>query len=283
MNKLIYPFVLFFSCLIISCAVSNTKASAELYSTQHYDSNSRLDKILSEGIIRVGTTGDYTPFSYQLNSNPNNYNGIDITMAKNLAKSLDVDIQFVKTTWPTLMEDLKANKFDIGMSGITITLSRQKTAFFSTPVTSDGKVAIARDEDVDKFKTIDAINKSGIRVIVNPGGTNEVFAKANFPLATIIINEDNISIFQNIVDGKADIMVTDRVETKVQELIHPELQSVNPDKPFNFSEKGYLIPRDLILKEFVDQWLNLRKKDGTVERIFNQELSEIKKRSLVRD
>ena len=237
-----------------------------------------LDQILKKGVLKVGTTGDFKPFSYQLDPNSNEFYGVDIELAKNLAASLDVKVQFVKTSWPTLLTGLADGKYDIGMSGITIKLPRQQQGLFSIPLLASGKAAITRDENAGRFTSISAINQQGVRVIVNPGGTNEAFARANFPNATIVQNEDNLGIFQKIVDGKADLMVTDAVETRIQELIHPELEAVNPDEPFNFFEMGYLLPRDFVWKAYVDQWLNLRKKDGTYERIFNGELEKIKER-----
>ena len=232
-----------------------------------------LDKVIEKGIIRVGTTGDFSPFSYQ-SDDIDGYQGIDIELAKDLAESLDVEVQFIRTTWSNLLSDLAADKFDIGMSGITIKLLRQREALFSIPLLSSGKAAITRDENVEKYQTLDAINQAGVRVIVNPGGTNEAFARANFPKATIVENEDNLTIFQKIVDGEADLMVTDAIETLVQQQIHPELEAINPDAPFNFFEMGYLLPRDHTFKAYIDQWLNLRQKDGTYKKIFDAELEK---------
>ena len=256
---------------LLSCApnlqVQEKTAIANTYS--------KLDDIINRGILKVGTTGDFKPFSYQIDTKSNIFYGVDIELAKDLAASLDIKVQFVKTSWPTLLEDLQAGKFDIGMSGITIKLARQRQALFSIPLLSSGKVAITRDENAARFTSIAAINQKSVRVIVNPGGTNEAFARANFPNATIIENGENLSIFQKIVDGKADLMVTDAVETLIQEQIHPELEAVNPDQPFNFFEMGYLLPRDHTFKAYVDQWLNLRQKDGTYEQVFDTALNKI--------
>ena len=241
---------------------------------------SRLDDIIKSGVLKVGTTGDFKPFSYQLDTKSDVFYGVDIELAKDLGASLGVKVQFVKTSWPTLLMDLNTGKFDIGMSGITIKLARQQQALFSIPLLSSGKAAITRDENATRFTSIDAINQKGVRVIVNPGGTNEAFARANFPNATIVENGENLSVFQKIVDGEADLMVTDAVETLIQEQIHPELEAVNPDKPFNFFEMGYLLPRDFTFKAYVDQWLNLRQKDGRYQQIFDEELEKIKKRVL---
>lgn len=246
-------------------------------STEIRRTSSVLDNIITKGEINVGTTGDFMPFSYQFPISETDFYGVDIELAKDLAKSLGVELKLVKTSWPTMIEDLKSGKYDICMSGVTIKLDRQKVGLFSIPVLTSGKAAITRDELADVLTSIEAINQEGIKVIVNPGGTNEAFARANFPKATIIQNDENLTIFQKIVDGVADVMVTDAVETLIQELIHPELEAVNPDNPFNFFEMGYLLPRDHTFKAYVDQWLNLRQKEGKYQEIFDAELEKIKK------
>jgi cyclohexadienyl dehydratase len=96
-------------------------------------------------------------------------------MAISLAQSLDVRLEIVKTSWPTLKSDLEANSFDIAMGGITITLDRQKTGLFSNPVFSSGKTPITLCGDESKYGTIATIDQPGVRVIVNRGGTNGRF------------------------------------------------------------------------------------------------------------
>lgn len=270
-----YTIFLAVFCLLLSGCVSS-KVDVQNAPVQEI-TESTLDRIVDSNVLRVGTTGDFVPFSYHINQSKS-FSGVDIELAKDLAQSLEIPIQFVQTSWPTMMADLKANKFDICMSGVTIKLSRQRDALFSIPLLSSGKAAICRDEQAERFTNIAAINQTHVKVIANPGGTNESFARTHFPNATIILNEDNLSIFQKIVDGVADVMVTDAVETRIQELIHPELEAVNPDEPFNFFEMGYLLPIDHTFKAYVDQWLNLRQKDGTFQKIFDAELAKIKER-----
>ncbi|MCK0189121.1 transporter substrate-binding domain-containing protein [Arenibacter sp. F20364] len=233
-----------------------------------------LNTILGRDTINIGTTGDFMPFSYKTDSS-NNYLGIDIAMAKDLANHLGVNLKFIATTWPTLMTDLLEGKFDVGMSGITITDARKKQALFSIPVYSSGKVAITRDENVSLYNSIESINKKEVKVIFNPGGTNESFARANFPKATLIVNEDNITIFQKLIDKQADVMVTDAIETRIQEQIHKELEAVNLNKPFNSFDFGYLIQKDSVFKRLIDEWLLVKKQDTIVEKLLQQEIANL--------
>ena len=230
---------------------------------------STLDKIIGRGHILVGTAGDYKPFTY-LSPTTNQFEGIDIDMALHLGKSLGLEVRFVKTSWPTLMKDFLEGKYDIGMGGVSINLERQKKAFFTISYLKDGKTPITRRENVAKFQTLDQIDQPGVKVIVNPGGTNERFVRAHLKKATIIVYEDNVTIFDQIVQGKADLMITDAVETILQQKLRPELTAVHPDKPFTYSEKGYLLPQDVVFKFWVDQWLHLTLQDGTFQKFYDK-------------
>jgi len=179
---------------------------------------------------------------------------------------MGVDIEFVATSWPALTQDFAADKFDIALGGVTITLARLKLGFFSTPIMREGKTPIARCADKGRFATIADIDKPDTRVVVNPGGTNEKFARGNFKAADIRVYNDNVTIFNEIADGKADVMVTDASETRFQQKLHPGvLCAIHPEKPFDFAEKGYWLQRDVALKEFVDQWLHIAAETGEMK------------------
>jgi cyclohexadienyl dehydratase len=229
---------------------------------------SRLDQIVSHGTLRVGMTGDYRPFTF-FDKTTSTFEGFDVDMAESLGKALGVKVEFVKTSWPTMTKDFEADKFDIVTGGVSITLDRQKKGLFSTPIMREGKTPIARCGDVSKYQTIAEIDKPTVRVIVNPGGTNERFARANLKNAKIEIYKDNVTIFDQIAKGDADLMVTDASETLFQQKLHAGvLCSIHPDHPFDFSEKGIWIQRDEALKDFVDQWLHIMRETGGYKAIF---------------
>ena len=228
---------------------------------------SRLDDIVARGVLRVGLTGDYRPFSQRDAAGA--YSGLDVDMAHALADALGARLEIVPTTWAELLGDLGAGKFDIGMGGISITLTRQRTALFSAPVMRVGKTPIARCGDQNRFSTLADIDRAGVRVITNPGGTNERFDRANLKQAEIVVFPDNSRIFDALAAGQADVMITDAVEAKLQQKLHPVLCAIHPEQPFDFGELGYLLPRDVVLKQFVDQWLRIMVESGTWRRLLD--------------
>jgi cyclohexadienyl dehydratase len=241
-------------------------AIAGVATGEAYGETSRLDQIVAAKVLRVGTTGDYRPFSF-LNPATKGFEGIDIDLARALAKSLGAEAQFVQTAWPNLMADFQADKFDLAIGGVSVTLDRARVGLFSLPIMVDGKTPIARCADKERYQSIADIDRPEVRVIFNPGGTNERFARASLKQAKLEVFSDNITIFQQIVDGKADVMVTDSSETRLQQKLHPELCAIHPDRPFTFAEKAIWLQRDAYLKAYVDQWLNLVLHDGTYQSI----------------
>lgn len=218
-------------------------------------SESRLDTIVQRGYILVGTTGDYKPFTYY-NPQTDEYSGYDIDAARLLAKNLGVQVKFVKTTWPMLMPDLLAGKFDIAMSGITRTFERQKKAHLSHGYITFGKSPLVRMSDKDTFQSLQDIDKPEVRIGVNPGGTNEKFVLANMKNAKIIVVKNNLEIPSMVAEGKVDVMITDSVEAKRYAKDDSRLFAACTDHPFTMNQFGYLMQRgDQVFANFIDLWM----------------------------
>ena len=253
-----------------------------LQAVDRYDS--RLEQILDTGVLRVGTTGDYEPFSWRPTEKAEeagdavgsedaaHFSGVDIDMARDLAAALDVELKLVQTGWPRLMNDLAAGRFDIAMSGVSRTLSRARHAYFSVPYHVGGKTAIARCEDRRRFATLTAIDRPGVRVIVNPGGTNEAFLDGRLTRAEKVLHTDNRTIFAALAAGAADVMITDSIEVILQAARNPALCGTM-GTTLSYQEKAYLMPQDNELKTFVDTWLELRLADGTVNGLLEKHMT----------
>jgi len=226
---------------------------------------SRLDAVQKQGKLRVCSPGDYKPFS--LYKPDGSFEGLDVDLVQSAAKALGVQVEFVKSGWPTLMKDF-TEKCDVAVGGISVTLDRQKTAFFTAPYMVNGKAPITRCENVAKFQTVADIDKPSVTVVENPGGSNERFARANFKNAKIVIHNDNTTIFDEVLQGRADVMISESVETIVQAKARPGLCAVNPDKPLQYGEMAWLLPRgDAAFKAWMDQWLHLAKATGEYDRV----------------
>ena len=143
-----------------------------------------------------------------------------------------------------------------------------KVALLSTSYFADGKTQLVRVADRGTYATLSRIDRPGVRVAVNPGGTNDTFDRARLRHAQIIVFEKNLSIPQAIADGKADVFITDGVEAILAAKSDPRLVAVDPAHPFTHDQKGYLVHRqDTSLLWALNAWEQRAKGDGTYARL----------------
>lgn len=215
----------------------------------------RLDEIVKRGYIRVGTTGDFKPMTFYDNAK-GIYQGHDIDAAQSLGSSLGVEVRFVETTWPTLMQDLLADKFDIAMSGITRTFARQKVAALSTGYIKFGKIPLIRKANQNRFVSLETIDLPTVKIGVNPGGTNEKFVRENLKHANIIVYERNLDIPHAVARGEVDVMITDSMEAIRYAKEDARLYAALTNQPFTQNKFGFLMQRDdQIFINYVNMWL----------------------------
>lgn len=230
----------------------------------------RLTQVTASGQLRVGTTGDYAPFSYSEDNRT--FTGIDIDLASDLAKHMGVKLVLVQTSWPELMHDLAGGHYDIAMSGVSRIPAREELAYFTEAYHVGGKTPISKCETAEQFSTLAQIDQPGVRLVVNPGGTNERFVRQNIRQADILMFDDNRDIFREIVSGNADLMITDRIEVQLQASREPTLCPTMPGRNLTYQEKAYMMPRDQRLRDVVDTWLSDVRTSGLLARTFDKHL-----------
>ena len=230
-------------------------------------SQDSLSAVRSRGVLLVGATGDYRPMSY-LEPETGEYVGFDAALAEDLASSLGVRLEFVPTTWPTLMDDTLAGKFDLAVCGITITSARKELALMSDGYLGNGKTVLCRAEDADKYISLEAIDRPEVRVMENPGGLNEKFARANLPRAALTIHPVNEEIPGLVASGKADVMITEIMEAEYYACRDPRLAAPLLSKPFTRGELGFLLPPGSEpLLEFVNAFIAKERESGRLDEL----------------
>jgi cyclohexadienyl dehydratase len=208
--------------------------------------------------LSVGTTGDYQPVSWW-NAETQAFEGIDIELIKAFAAEHGHTVEFVRTSWPTLMDDLQAGKFNIAVGGISHTPERAKVALTSATIHLDGKVALVRCGEEHAYASLAEIDQPDVRVVENPGGTNERFARATLKHAKLAVLEDNHAPFRALHSGEADVMFTDALEATFKQTEGKGLCAVNADTPYTKIHKVFLFAKSegALLKSF-NTWFESR-------------------------
>ncbi len=211
-----------------------------------------LGRVQATQVLRVATTGDYAPFSFDAHGH---LSGADIELARNLAAHLGAKPAFIRTSWPGLATDLRDGRFDVALSGIGYTEERAALGLYSAAYHEGGKTLIARCTDRERFDTPAELDRPEVRVIVNPGGTNERYVREHVHLARIVVHPDNRGVFAEIAAGRADVMVTDDVEADLQARRWPGQLCRTYPGTLTRGDKRILMARDPALQAVVDEWL----------------------------
>ena len=225
-------------------------------------------EIVARDTIIIGTTGDYRPLSFR--EPDGSCWGFCIEVAGEIAKRLGVHSRFVQTSWPTLSDDVLADpqRFDLAIGGITITDARRETMRMSEGYLANGKTILCRATEAGRYRSLADIDMPGVRVMVNPGGLNEQFARKHLTRATILVHQRNEDIPTLVAEGRADVMITEITEAPYYVQTDTRLAAPLLNEPFTRGEIGVLMRRgqdDLL--EMVNGVIRRMKSDGTLRRL----------------
>ncbi len=231
--------------------------------------------IHARGVLRVGMSGDYSPFCVCPEASET-CAGFDVDVARRLATDLGVTLEIVRFQWANLRQALEDEKFDIVMSGTTMRPERLLFADFTRPYAVAGAVVLVIDKK--RFSSMNAVNQTGVRLAVNAGGHLEQVARSRFEAATILAIPKNMALPSFVAQKQAEALLTDSFEAPH---FLARTSSLTALPPFGRDRKAYMVRRtDGELRAWMDQWLLERERDGFLTQLRRQWLREKKTRLL---
>lgn len=213
----------------------------------------------SGATLRVGTSGDYKPFSFH--DAAGGVTGFDVAVAQRLSADLGRPLSLVPFQWPDMAAQLRAGAFDIAMSGVTVRADRAVQMTFTRPYAVTGAVVVIRARDRRRFRGLDDFDHKRVRIAVNRGGHLEQVARRRFAHATLTAVSDNAALPGMLLHGRADAVVSEEFEAQTW-----PVEKFVVLGPFTRDRKAYALPRDAIdLLHQVDDWLAAREADGWLD------------------
>jgi cyclohexadienyl dehydratase len=231
--------------------------------------------IRARGVLRVGMSGDYAPFSVcpdprDATASTSSCQGFEVEAAQRLAADLGVRLDIVRFHWPELRHDLEAERFDVAMSGVTMRPDRLVFGAFTHPYAVAGAVVLVADPQ--RFVSVAAVDQAGVRVVVNAGGHLEQVARSQFSSATIVATLKNTELPTLVADHRADALLTDSFEAPHFLAEHQNLSAL---PAFGRDRKAYFVRRaDHEWRAWLNQWLAERERDGFLPALRRQWLKE---------
>ncbi|MEL6683415.1 MAG: transporter substrate-binding domain-containing protein [Pseudomonadota bacterium] len=225
---------------------------------------SALNEILSEGVLKVGTTGDWNPMTMR-DVATNSYTGYDIDVMTALAADLGVEVEFVPTDWKTLVAGVTSGQYHITGSA-SVSPSRAKAAGYSDSYFSLVTVPLTLRENEGRFTSWEDLNSADVSVAATLGTTQETQVKQFFPDAEHRIVEAPARDFQEVLAGRADANITSNVEANKLVAQYDQLMIVPVAEGRAPTPIAMLLPQDdQVWINYVNTWITLKQEQGFFE------------------
>ena len=227
---------------------------------------SRLQRILANGELRVGTTGDWNPMT-MIDPNSKERTGFDIDIANALATDMGVKVVFVPTTWKTLVPGLVADKYDM-TSSASLSAKRALVAGYSGSYFAVEDVPLMLRKNKGKYNSWEDLNNPSVTVAVTLGTVQEKRAETLFDKSKIIKVSSPASDYQEVLSGRADISMTSNLEAAKLVEQYPELMIVPVQKGKNPTPLAMLLPQsDQVWINYVNHWIILKSERGFFDQL----------------
>ena len=226
-----------------------------------------LDEIQDRGVLRVGMEPGYMPF--EMTNQKGEIIGFDVDMAKGIAKAMGVKLELVSTAWDGIIPALLTKKFDMIMSGMTVTQERNLKVNFADPYIVIGQTILIKKELAGEVKSYKDLSNKKYKVGSKLGTTGEQATKRMIPDCSYISFDTEQEGITDLVNGQIDAFVYDLPYMEIAYAQKGEGKLVYLDKPFTYEPLGWAVRRGN--HDFLN-WLNNYMKqvrsDGTYDKIY---------------
>lgn len=228
------------------------------------ETTSQLDRILADKTLRVCVWPDYFGISYR---DPKNrqLTGIDVDLAKGLARDLGVGLEFIDSSFARLIPDVLENRCDIAMFAIGITPQRQEKLRFTQPHLASDIFAITSQSN-RRIKTWADIDKPGVVVAVAKGTLHEPVMRDKLKAATLKVFDTPQAREQEVESGRADVFMTDYPFSRRMLKTTDWARVVKPDGVYHITPYAWAMrPGDDRWHGRVEQYLLQARRNGELK------------------
>ncbi len=222
-----------------------------------------LAQIKGKGVLRVANTQASPPWS--MLNDKNQPEGYDVDVANDLAKRMGIPkVEFIASDFKSFILGIQSDKFDIAITGLSITDERKQQVEFSEPYEVNG-VAIFVESSNSSIKSRSDL--AGKKIAVSAGSTQEKFVRENIPTAEVKTYETATLALSDVSFGRADAALFSRyvgsyLASKNNLKVKPTQELLNVEVNAMALKKG-----QTAFKAEVDKALAAMVADGTLTTI----------------
>lgn len=231
------------------------------------ESNS-LKRVLKEEKLTVVGSGGYPPFNYMEDGK---VTGFDVEVGAEIAKRMDVELNYVTSDWDGLIEGLRNKRYDGILGSMAITEERVEVVNFTVPYYYSGAQLFTLDDS--KIEDVNEMEGKTIAVAI---GTNFVEDAEALGAEAATYQDDNATMLE-LVSGRIDGVITDRLVgiSAMEEIAGGEHITMTGDL-LRLESMGIAINKeDTELVEEINVILEEMHKDGTMRTISEKWLNGV--------
>ena len=226
-----------------------------------------LDRVRERRLLRVGYFEDSLPYVFV--NGAGDLVGFDVEMAQQLARELGVGLELVPADRRLFEDGLDPSACDLVMSGTAVTATRALHVRFSAPYLDETIALMVPDHRRAEFADWDDLRAArGLRLGVPDLPYYLARIRTELPAADVVPLDSPERMFDRR-DPPLDALVLTAERGSAYTLRHPEYSVVVPRPRQIKVPLAYVIAgRDAALASLVDTWIDLKRKDGTIDDLF---------------
>jgi Na+/H+-dicarboxylate symporter/ABC-type amino acid transport substrate-binding protein len=230
-------------------------------------SGTRLDHILHTGVLQVGYRPANLPCSFL--ARDGELVGFDVEMAHILAEDLGVELEFVPFEFDGLGLMLASGQIDMAMSCIASLPDRYAYASFSRSYLDLSLAFIVKDHLRESFRDLTLLaEKEELTIAMVSTHYFQPRIERVLPNASIVYLEAAEDFFTGGDQG-ADALLLSAEEGAAYSYRYPRYTVALVNNGRIRLPAAYAVPKgDVEMMEFVSNWIDLKRKDGTVESLY---------------
>jgi ABC-type amino acid transport substrate-binding protein len=235
-----------------------------------------LERVRQRGSLRVGYLRDRLPFAFVNASG--RLVGFDIEIAHLLAKQLGVSLELVRTELSQIPQSLSEGRCDIVMAGVVMTPEWSQRLSFSTPYMDTALGFVVRDHRKEEFSSLEALqNLESLRIGAQQDAPYYInMFRDHLPEAEIVLLRSPREFFREKA-GELDALVYTAEAGSAWSLVYPDYSVAVPHPLVLAVPLAYPVKRgDRDMVDYVDVWIELKKKDGTIQRLHGPRWSVVR-------
>ena len=223
-----------------------------------------LDRVKAAQSVRVCIWPDYYGVTFR-NPRTQQLGGIDVDLSAEFGRDLKAKIEYVETSFPKLVDDLKADRCDVAMFAVAVLPARAAQLAFSKPYLQSDIYGITTKSNRVVREWAD-IDKPGVQVAVQAGTFMEPVMAQALKQATMVVVKPPATRERELESGRVDVFMTDFPYSR-RLLDNADWATlVSPPKPFHVLPYAYAVKQgdDAWLAQ-VDEFVARIKRDGRLE------------------